>query len=483
MEQTLVVAEDDEMRGANTDLRHIIDLQAATLIRGRLHTSLSILQHVIELTGGDAGTGLLVDIVDQFKQTIHSLTGHSGDEDHRRIGHEAKITANVLAHAIHGLIILFDGIPLVHHDDASLACFVRHACHLGVLLGNTVLCVDHDQAHICTVDRHGRAEHTVLFNALLHLATLTHTSSVDEVILAVLIFKLRVNSIAGGTCHIADDDTLEAEDTVGEAGLTHIGAADEGDLNAVLLFLLAVIFGEILHAGIQQVTGTVAVDRRDSDGIAEAEIVELIEIGIHATHGVHLVDTEDNGLAASLQHTRHIIVCRSDTHLAVGQQDDDISVSDGDLRLLTHEAEDLVVGLGLDTAGIHQTEGAAIPVTFTVDAVTSHTGSILHDGKTLADDFVEQHGLAHIRAAHNGDNRFQISRLLCFLSVNGKNSIRLQNNIIQKFNRLRNKNMPVLQGFGRISATSFGKNEKTEGRCSSLRFMIQTIRLILRCWT
>ena len=59
MEQPRVVAKDDEMRRLHADLRHIVDLQAAALVRGRLDARGGIFQNIIEHTGRDAH-GVLV---------------------------------------------------------------------------------------------------------------------------------------------------------------------------------------------------------------------------------------------------------------------------------------------------------------------------------------------------------------------------------------------------------------------------------------
>ena len=80
---------------------------------------------------------------------------------------------------------------------------------------------------------------------------------------------------------------------------------------------------------------------------------------------------------------------------------------DGDFRLIFHLAEDDIIGLRLDTAGIDEDHGAAVPFDFVIDAVTGNAGRILHDGDALARNFVEQRGFTHVRAADDGYNRFR----------------------------------------------------------------------------
>ena len=69
-----------------------------------------------------------------------------------------------------------------------------------------------------------------------------------------------------------------------------------------------------------------------------------------------------------------IVVGGGHAGLDIGDEDDDVGVVDGDLSLLPHEGKDLVVGIGFDTAGIHQAELAAVPIGLPVNAVTGDTG-------------------------------------------------------------------------------------------------------------
>ena len=101
--------------------------------------------------------------------------------------------------------------------------------------------------------------------------------------------------------------------------------------------------------------------------------------------------------------------------LDVAHEDDDRGVLDGDLRLGAHEGQDLVVGARLDTAGVHDIEFAVAPLTLGVQPVPGDAGGILHNGQPLSAQLIEQHGLAHIGAAHDGDDRFR-HKMTPFLS-------------------------------------------------------------------
>ena len=98
--------------------------KALALIRGGLDAGLSIGQHVVEHTRGNAHGGLIVDVVNKLEEAGDTLTRQGGDKDDGGVGHEAQIAADLVPHVIHGLIVLLDGVPLIHHDDGGFACLV-----------------------------------------------------------------------------------------------------------------------------------------------------------------------------------------------------------------------------------------------------------------------------------------------------------------------------------------------------------------------
>jgi len=205
MEQPGIVAEHDKMGRPDSHLGHVIDLKPPALIGGGLYPGLGIREHIVQHSGGDAGGRVIADVVDQLEQPIHTLTRECRNEQDGCVGHEAQIPADIGTHVIHGLVILFHQIPLVHHDDGRLAGLVRHACHLGVLIGDALLGVDENQTHIRPLNGHGGPQHAVLFDVLLHLGSAAHTGGVDEHEGSLIVFKAGVDGIPGSSGHVADD--------------------------------------------------------------------------------------------------------------------------------------------------------------------------------------------------------------------------------------------------------------------------------------
>ena len=56
-----------------------------------------------------------------------------------------------------------------------------------------------------------------------------------------------------------------------------------------------------------------------------------------------------------------------------------------------------------DAAGVHEREGAPVPLGLGADAVARDAGLVVDDGDAPSDDAVEQRGLADVGAADDGD--------------------------------------------------------------------------------
>ena len=211
MEQFLTVAEHNEAGRLDARLRHIIDLQAAALVRRRLDARLRVGEDVVEHAGGDAHGALVVDKVDELEQPLGALAGQGRDEQHRRVGHEAQVAQDVLAHFLHGAGLFVNQVPLVHDDDGRLARLVREAGDLRILLRDAVARVDHDQAHIRALDGELGAHDGEFLNAVVHARLAPDAGGIDKDIFAVFVLKAGVDAVARRAGDVADDDALFAD--------------------------------------------------------------------------------------------------------------------------------------------------------------------------------------------------------------------------------------------------------------------------------
>ncbi len=61
---------------------------------------------------------------------------------------------------------------------------------------------------------------------------------------------------------------------------------------------------------------------------------------------------------------------------------------------------------GVDAAGIDHVKGAPVPFGFPEQTVARGAGRIVHNGKTLTDQAVEQSAFSYVGSANKCNNRF-----------------------------------------------------------------------------
>ena len=144
------------------------------------------------------------------------------------------------------------------------------------------------------------------------------------------------------------------------------------------------------------------MDGGDGDGVPQAQVVELIDVRILPAGLVGLVHRQHHRLAGAQEHIGHLLVGGGHAGLDVAHKDDHGGGGNGDLRLLPHKGQDLVVGARLDAAGVHNVEHPVAPLALGIQPVPGDAGGVLHNGQPLAAQLVEQHGLAHVGPSHNG---------------------------------------------------------------------------------
>ena len=280
MEQARVVAEDDKVRRLHADLRHIIDLQTASLVRGRLHAGRGVLKDVVEHAGRDAHGALVGHGVDALIELADALARQGGQEDDRRVGEVAEVATDLCRLLSHGVRVLVHKVPLVHDDDAGLSGLVGQTGDLCVLLRHALDGVDEDQADVCALNGGDGSEIGIFFNGVIDLGLAPHSGGIDEAVFAEFVFKIAVDGVARRSGDIGDNDALLPENAVEQAGFADIRLADDGNVDDLALVLLLGGGGEVRNAPVEQVAGAVAVDGGDLDGVAEAERIEFVDVGL-----------------------------------------------------------------------------------------------------------------------------------------------------------------------------------------------------------
>ena len=288
------------------------------------------------------------------------------------------------------------------------------AGYLAVLLGKALHRIDEDNGHIAAVHRHIAAQHAVPFYGVLHLCLAADAGGIDENVLAVPVFDDGIGGVTGRPGNIADDDPFLPGQIVDERAFAHIGLADDRNLGVFLGVFGAVLPVYLFNAGIQQVAGAVPVNRGNRVGVAQPQVIEFIKIGGDITQAVALVDAQNHRLAAFLQHMGNIGVIGGHTAFQVHHKDDHIGGVNGDLCLHPHFGKHHIIGLRLYAAGIHQHKFLSAPFAGGVNAVTGHTGGVLHDGEPLPGELIEQGGFTDIRPPHNSNQRFRHIQVTSF---------------------------------------------------------------------
>ena len=131
-------------------------------------------------------------------------------------------------------------------------------------------------------------------------------------------------------------------------------------------------------------------DRKD---LLEAELCEFRDAHISAAC-VHLIDRNQDRLAAAAQPGGRVAIERDDPLLHVHHQDKRVRRFNGQFHLFErrfgNDIGRLFTAQQTDAAGIDQREGASMPFRFGADAVTRHARLIVDDSNAPANNAVEQ---------------------------------------------------------------------------------------------
>ncbi|OQC00684.1 MAG: hypothetical protein BWX80_03408 [Candidatus Hydrogenedentes bacterium ADurb.Bin101] len=139
-------------------------------------------------------------------------------------------------------------------------------------------------------------------------------------------------------------------------------------------------------------------------GLADTQRVILILV-----HGelrvVQFIHRQHDRFAAALEGLAYGAVGPGDFLLPVQHENNHASLLYRLLHLGLHFAGDFIHGYLDDAACVHQAESSPVPRGLVDETVPGDAFHIMYDGALLADNTVEQRGLAHIRAAHYGHHR------------------------------------------------------------------------------
>src|ERR1700729_4192620 len=139
--------------------------------------------------------------------------------------------------------------------------------------------------------------------------------------------------------------------------------------------------------------------------VPEAKRVELVG-QILAGLGIDLIHRQGHGLAQPTQHLGQLAVGARDLGSAVNQENDLRGSSQRYARLLENLGGDPLRVVLNDPAGVDQLKSPAAINGLTVDSIARDSRLIAHNGAALAQDYVEQSGLADVGASHDDNRRW-----------------------------------------------------------------------------
>ena len=201
---------------------------------------------------------------------------------------------------------------------------------------------------------------------------------------------------------------------IDDGGLADVGPADDGQLDGGRGRRRARCF----HGGKRGFRGQKR-DRRLHEGAdaalvngADGKILREAQLGEHVRAGfglvvVRLVDGDEDRFAGVPQTLGDFAVQGNDALLQIDNQNNDGGGFDGQFDLLEGGLDDDIAGLlaaqQAQAAGVHQGEGASVPLGLDADAVACDPRLVVNDGDAFAGDAIKQGRLAHVGPSDNGD--------------------------------------------------------------------------------
>ena len=209
-----------------------------------------------------------------------------------------------------------------------------------------------------------------------------------------------MDRVARGSGDRGHDVALLAQQGVGERRFPDVGTAHDGDVGQVVVHLGGGFGRECGKDGIHQVARAGARHRRDAVGIAQSEGVELVR-GVYLVVVVDLVADEDHLFRSAAQDVGHQHVEVGDAGLDLHEEQNDIGLVDGQQHLTADFVLEDVLRVDGVSARVDHGEFLAVPVRFTVVAVTGGSGRRIDDRLPFAHETVEEGAFADVRTAND----------------------------------------------------------------------------------
>ncbi len=272
-----------------------------------------------------------------------------------------------------------------------------------VLRGDASSGIDHEDAEVGSADAGLGAHDAEDFHGIGHFAPGSDAGRIDEEIRIAMPFVGDVDGVAGGSGDIADQGALVFEESVCEGRFPDIWSAYDGDFYGIGGGAFLEWSGwreKTLHPSNQGKDAPV-VFSADSDVVFEAQLTEFSGMRGMLLH-INLVDDQDNRFSNAAQLAGEIAIERSESGLAIDDEEKDIGRDDGEIDFRVDLFTELCVDLGADAAGVEEGEGCVSKFTGAGDAVPRDAGAIVDDGDFAAGEAIKEGGLPDIGSSYDG---------------------------------------------------------------------------------
>ena len=155
---------------------------------------------------------------------------------------------------------------------------------------------------------------------------------------------------------------------------------------------------------IEQVADADPVLGGDGQNVADPQAAIILEMIVHLL-GIHLVDGEQNWLAALKQQAGKLVVGRGQGSAAIDDHDDERGFTEREACLAKDFGGDESLVLGKNTSGIDHASALSQPLDLPVNAVAGDARLVPDNRPPRAGQAIEEAGLADVGPSNNGNER------------------------------------------------------------------------------
>ena len=186
----------------------------------------------------------------------------------------------LLVHTLPDLLkrgaVLFDQVPLVHHDHQRPLAVVRIACHAHDLLGHAFQRVHHEQNDFRTLNRLQRRNNAVGLQLLADLGFAPDARRVHQHEILIVVAAKAVHRIPRGACDRIHNHPVFVQERIHQRGLSGVGLAHHGnpDPSGLVLAVTRVKVHPLVNH-VQQFRDSTVLLGGNGINLLDAKLIEL----------------------------------------------------------------------------------------------------------------------------------------------------------------------------------------------------------------